>query len=144
MQIVFSMRPFPFSTFILPHLPPPVSPRLPPSQVTSIEAGPCICVWDSRTGSQPDGPAAASEVTRLEFDKEARGFCALGFSPSGTRLAAVAMDNYHTVYVYDWRKKRELCSGRGQMGDPPQVGGGEGAGQRGYSRGVLAGTDRGY
>ena len=31
------------------------------------------------------------------------------------------MDNYHTVYVYDWRKSRELCSGRGQMGDPPQV-----------------------
>ncbi len=32
------------------------------------------------------------------------------------------MDNYHTVYIYDWRKKREICSGRGQMGDPPQAG----------------------
>ncbi|GAX82495.1 hypothetical protein CEUSTIGMA_g9922.t1 [Chlamydomonas eustigma] len=90
-------------------------------QVTSTEHGAYICIWDSRTGSQPDGPAAAPEVTRLKFDKEARGFCALGFNPSGTRLAAVAMDNYHSVYVYDWRKKRELSSGRGQMGDPPQV-----------------------
>lgn len=48
----------------------------------------------------------------------------MAFNPSGTRLAFVAMDNYHTVYVYDWRKKRELSSGRGQMGDPPQVRGG--------------------
>ena len=53
--------------------------------------------------------------------QDARGFCAMAFNPSGTRLAFVAMDNYHTVYVYDWRKKRELSSGRGQMGDPPQV-----------------------
>mmetsp|Transcript_34365 Transcript_34365/g.76299 ORF Transcript_34365/g.76299 Transcript_34365/m.76299 type:complete len:1172 (-) Transcript_34365:306-3821(-) len=90
-------------------------------QVTSTETGAYICVWDSRTGSQPDGPAAASEITRIQFDKDARGFCALAFSPSGTRLVAVAMDNYHTVYVYDWRKNRELCAGRGQMGDPPQV-----------------------
>eukprot|EP00955_Chlamydomonas_euryale_P020725 219624-Chlamydomonas_euryale.AAC.1 len=53
--------------------------------------------------------------------QEASGFCALAFGPSGTRLAAVATDTYHTVYVYDWRKRRELFSGRGNMGDPPQV-----------------------
>ena len=53
--------------------------------------------------------------------QDARGFCALAFSPSGTRLVAVTMDNYHSVYVYDWRKKREIFSGRGTMGDPPQV-----------------------
>jgi microtubule-associated protein-like 6 len=60
-------------------------------------------------------------VTKIQFDKDARGFCALAFNPSGTRLVAVAQDNYHSVYIYDWRKKRELSSGRGQMGDPPQV-----------------------
>lgn len=90
-------------------------------QVTSTEEGAFICVWDTRTGSQPEGPAAARELVRLPFDKDARGFCALAFSPTGTRLVAVAQDNYHSVYVYDWRKKRELFSGRGTMGDPPQV-----------------------
>lgn len=64
----------------------------------------------------------ASAQTRLSFDKEDRGFTALAFSPCGKRLAAVATDNYHTVYVWDWRKKRKLSSSRGQMGDPPQVG----------------------
>jgi hypothetical protein len=62
------------------------------AQVTSTENGAYICIWDSRTGSQPSGPAVAAEVTRLEFDKEARGFCALGFSPTGrvvgTRITA--------------------------------------------------------
>ncbi|KAJ9506292.1 hypothetical protein QJQ45_013870, partial [Haematococcus lacustris] len=102
-------------------------------QVTSTEEGPCVCVWDSRLAATGSGPAATTEVARLKFDKEARGITALAFSPTGTRLAAVATDNQHTVYVYDWRKARLLSSGKGQMGDPPQArgreGGREGRGQ---------------
>lgn len=37
------------------------------------------------------------------------------------RLVVVAMDTGHSVYVYDWRKKRQVGGGRGHMGDPPQV-----------------------
>jgi microtubule-associated protein-like 6 len=69
----------------------------------------------------PNKLAYLSAQTRLTFDKEERGFTALAFSPCGKRLVAVATDNYHTVYVWDWRKKRKLHSSRGQMGDPPQV-----------------------
>ena len=58
---------------------------------------------------------------RLNFDKGDRGFTALAFSPDGKRLVAVATDNGHTVYVYDWRKQRQLFSMRGQLGEPPQV-----------------------
>eukprot|EP00798_Chlamydomonas_sp_ICE-L_P030392 gene30392-35400_t len=80
-------------------------------QVTSVEEGACICIWNSRNAAQ----------SRQISSKEDAGFCALAFSPSGTRLACVAMDNYHSVYVYDWRKQRVLSNGRGQSGDPPQV-----------------------
>ncbi len=59
---------------------------------------------------------------------------ALGFSPCGTKLAAVVADNAHTVYVFDWRNGAELCSGRGCMGEPPQVGASEHA--------LLAGAGR--
>ena len=33
-----------------------------PSQVTSTDEGAFVCVWDSRVGSAPDGPACAPEV----------------------------------------------------------------------------------
>lgn len=95
----------------------PLTPLPLPPQVSSIEAGPYICVWDSRVGSQQGNP----ELARIEFDKEARGIIALGFSADGTKLAAVGSDNYHTVYVYDWRRQKCKSSGRGAMGKPPQV-----------------------
>ncbi|GFR42918.1 hypothetical protein Agub_g3918, partial [Astrephomene gubernaculifera] len=87
------------------------------AQVSSHEEGPFICVWDSRLGSQQGQP----QLARLAHRKEDRGFSALGFSADGAHLAAVANDNAHTVYVYDWRRGRMEGSGRGQMGDPPQV-----------------------
>lgn len=76
-------------------------------------------MWDSRLGSQQGEP----QLVRLSprKDKEDRGFSALGFSPDGVYLTAVANDNSHTVYVYDWRRSRLVDSGKGQMGDPPQV-----------------------
>ncbi|GLC69071.1 hypothetical protein PLESTF_000783800 [Pleodorina starrii] len=87
------------------------------AQVSSHDEGPFICVWDSRVGSQQGEP----QLARLSFMKEDRGFSALGFSHDGVHLAAVATDNAHTVYVYDWRRNRLESSGKGQMGDPPQV-----------------------
>ncbi|GIL71076.1 hypothetical protein Vretimale_17844 [Volvox reticuliferus] len=87
------------------------------AQVSSHEEGPYICVWDSRVGSQQGEP----QLARLSFRKEDRGFSALGFSPDGVYLAAVANDNSHTVYVYDWRRNRQDGAAKGQMGDPPQV-----------------------
>lgn len=74
-------------------------------------------MWDSRVGHQ----AGNSELVRIQFDKEARGITAMAFSPDGTLLVAVATDNYHSLYIYDWRRQRLQGSGRGQMGDPPQV-----------------------
>jgi hypothetical protein len=58
---------------------------------------------------------------RILLDKDARGVAALGFSASGGHLAVVTLDNQHTVVVYDWRRRRVLSTGKGQMGDPPQV-----------------------
>lgn len=49
------------------------------------------------------------------------GIIALGFSPDGIHLTAVASDNAHSVYVYDWRRGKLVESGRGHNGDPPQV-----------------------
>ena len=86
-------------------------------QVASDAHGPYICIWDSRVGSQQGSP----ELRRLELHKNARGVCAMGFSPDGALLAAVAMDNYHEVTVYDWRNARVVGRGRGCAGEPPQV-----------------------
>ena len=45
----------------------------------------------------------------------------LFLSLSFFRLVVVAMDTGHSVYIYDWRKKRQVGGGKGHMGDPPQV-----------------------
>ncbi len=94
-------------------------------------------IWDSRGSGEPGGPAMAPELVKIKFDKSDRGFTALAFSPDGTKLVAVATDNHHTVYVYDWRKQRKLSEGKGQMGDPPQVR----AGPAGWAALAGGGTD---
>lgn len=40
----------------------------------------------------------------LEFPKADRGIAAVAFSPDGNKLATVAMDNSHTMYVWDISK----------------------------------------
>ena len=67
--------------------------------MTCVEEGPNICVWDSRLGPPGEGPARAQELVRLELAKDAgaAGFCALAFSPSGTRLVVVATDLVHAI-----------------------------------------------
>jgi len=86
-------------------------------QVSSHENGPYVCVWDARVGSLEGDP----ELARITFEKESRGICALGFSPCGTMLTTVEMDNPHTVTIHDWRRNKKLGEGRGHNGEPIQV-----------------------
>lgn len=90
--------------------------------MSSHEEGPYICVWDSSPSSAAAGSPVLPELTKIQLGKGDRGVLALGFSPDGTKLAAVVSDNAHTVYVFDWRTGAQLSSGRGCMGEPPQVG----------------------
>lgn len=75
---------------------------------------PFVAVWDTRT---PD----AGAVCQLDFEPGARGIVACDFSPCGSYLAAVASDNQHTVYVWEWRRQKLVGEGKGCMGEPPQV-----------------------
>lgn len=47
----------------------PVCAALARPQVTSHDEGPCVCVWDSRVGSQQGEP----QLAKLQFSKEDRG-----------------------------------------------------------------------
>lgn len=53
--------------------------------------------------------------------KSCRGVGALAFSPDGRFLAAVALDNVHSVMVFDWRCGTIISEGRGFAGEPPQA-----------------------
>lgn len=110
-------------------------------QVTSTEHGPYVSIWDSRAESdrlhsgshttaaaQPkpsvphvDSSESLPELRRIELDKDYRGVGALAFSPNGKLLVAVALDNFHSVMVFDWRAGTALSEGRGFAGEPPQV-----------------------
>ena len=46
---------------------------------------------------------------------------ALAFSPDGRFLVAVALDNVHSVMVFDWRCGTVISQGRGFAGEPPQA-----------------------
>lgn len=61
------------------------------------------------------------ELRRIELGKDYRGIGALAFSPNGKLLVAVALDNFHSVMVFDWRAGIALSEGRGFAGEPPQV-----------------------
>lgn len=86
-------------------------------QVSSVEHGPVVFVWDTGVGSQEGD----NVVARIEFGKSARGIQTLAFSPCGRFLTCVATDNQHTVYVYDWARGKVLSEGMGFSGEPPQV-----------------------
>lgn len=108
-------------------------------QVTSTEHGPYIAVWDSRADAdlhrgaspgstgRPTPPATSDsstglpELRRIELEKDYRGIGALAFSPDGRLLVAVALDNVHSVMVFDWRAGVAVSEGRGFTGEPPQV-----------------------
>lgn len=71
-----------------------------------------MCVWDTRDQSL---------VRRIDYEE---GMCAIvcaAFSPDGRYLAAVATDNNHTIFIHDWAKGNRVWTGRGAVGEPPQV-----------------------
>ena len=86
------------------------------------ETGNCpyVCVWD--VGSPGEAPQL---VQRIDFDGDGeisyRMIAALGFSACGQRLAVVAGDNKHSLFVFDWQSKRCLFQGVGQNGTPPRI-----------------------
>ncbi|CAG9462264.1 unnamed protein product [Pedinophyceae sp. YPF-701] len=86
-------------------------------QVSHVDDGPYVCVWDTRVGSQ-DGE---NLLRKISLPKSSRGVNCVAFSPCGRFLAVVAMDNQHTVQVYDWASGSLLSEGKGFSGEPPQV-----------------------
>lgn len=112
-------------------------------QVTSTAHGPYISVWDSRpdpdlqrgtsrNGTSPlkqpkesvaseDSTISLPEIRRIELGKDYRGIGALAFSPDSKLLVAVALDNVHSVLIFDWRAGVAVSEGRGFAGEPPQV-----------------------
>lgn len=95
------------------------SPCVPQNQVSSHEAGPYICVWETRV--DPDVASRCKPLARIKVEKQFRGIVALDFSADGNKLAAVATDNVHTIFVYDWQHQKRQWSGPGMKGKPPQV-----------------------
>lgn len=97
-----------------------LSSRLPPlgSSATWRRAH-MFSIWDTTNA----GSAEEAELQRIEFRKQARGFCALGFSPTGEYLTIVTMDDSNSVYVYDWRNNVCLCESEGFKGHAPTING---------------------
>ena len=59
---------------------------------------------------------------RLSCSKEYRGIQAVAFSPDGTRLASISTDNSHSLHLWDWARRVQLCQPRkSQAGAPPAV-----------------------
>jgi WD40 repeat protein len=83
--------------------------------------GSTICIWDSTNHSKDCEQHGLETVRKIELEKSYRGIGALAFSPDGQLLVAVALDNVHSVIVFDWRINQALSEGRGFAGQPPQV-----------------------
>ncbi|GIL85815.1 hypothetical protein Vretimale_19546 [Volvox reticuliferus] len=74
---------------------------------------PCVAVWDSTN---------CKLISKLPMDRDYRGVQALAFSPDGSRLAAISLDNSHSLHIWDWTKRTQLCEPRKtQPGAPPAV-----------------------
>ena len=63
---------------------------------------PDVIVWDS---------VECKELQRIPQGYGNRGVTACSFSPDGAKLVCICTDNNHTMYIWDWRKKKvsELC-----------------------------------
>lgn len=73
---------------------------------------PCIIIWDSED---------LHELVRLNHGPGYRGIQAVCFSSGGSKIAAVATDNNHTMFIWNWRTKECLLSRKTQAGTPPTV-----------------------
>mmetsp|Transcript_32689 Transcript_32689/g.92738 ORF Transcript_32689/g.92738 Transcript_32689/m.92738 type:complete len:986 (+) Transcript_32689:227-3184(+) len=83
---------------------------------------PKVCIWEPLVWS-PDGTvnhAASGEEMRqklvIEFPKADRGITAVGFSPCGKKLVTVAMDNSHTMYIWNIGKGCKKVQRQGEDG----------------------------
>uniref|UniRef100_A0A061QZA5 Echinoderm microtubule-associated 6 n=1 Tax=Tetraselmis sp. GSL018 TaxID=582737 RepID=A0A061QZA5_9CHLO len=71
------------------------------------ERGPKVLVWEPcvrAPSGAPDPRAERQEMPQrfeLELPRGDRGVVAVAFSPGGGRVATVAMDNAHTLYLWD-------------------------------------------
>ena len=65
-----------------------------------------IYIWDPAT---PEDTHRQIQI-RVGDKKLARGVADLQFSPCGKYLVAVAMDDNHHVYFYDWQKAGKLIA----------------------------------
>ena len=72
---------------------------------------PVVCVWE---------PATCGEVIRLNFPA-VRGICAVGFCRDAKILAAVGMDDNHTIFLWNWAQGKILAEVKGQTDLPPKV-----------------------
>ncbi|KAJ3417480.1 Echinoderm microtubule-associated protein-like 5 [Chytridiales sp. JEL 0842] len=74
--------------------------------IVSVADGCYIYIWDPKT---PEDTHRQVQI-RVGEKKLAKGISDLQFSPDGKYLCATAMDDEHTVYVYDWQKAGKLIA----------------------------------
>ncbi|GAX81084.1 hypothetical protein CEUSTIGMA_g8518.t1 [Chlamydomonas eustigma] len=73
---------------------------------------PDVVVWDSME---------CREIQRISQGYGNRGITACCFSPDGSKLVCICMDNNHTMYIWDWKKKKALMSSNTFAGVPPST-----------------------
>ena len=69
-----------------------------------VGKNPAIIVWDS---------SSCSEVSAFRQSENSRAVTALAFSGDGNLLVSCALDNFHTVRVWDWAHRRMVSENRG-------------------------------
>ena len=77
---------------------------------------PKVCIWEPCAGQQPEASQGASMPQKflLEFPKADRGITAVAFSPCGNRIATVAMDNSHIMYIWNIGKGAKAVQRQGE------------------------------
>eukprot|EP00879_Flechtneria_rotunda_P030506 GHRR01033144.1.p1 GENE.GHRR01033144.1~~GHRR01033144.1.p1 ORF type:complete len:307 (+),score=82.64 GHRR01033144.1:162-1082(+) len=73
---------------------------------------PTMLVWDS---------VSLTQLAKLQHGYGYRGIQAICFSSSGGKLACIATDNSHSLFIWDWSRGRKLMERKTQPGAPPAV-----------------------
>jgi len=71
---------------------------------------PVVYVWDT---------LECRTIKKLAQGYGNRGITACCFSPDGSKLACIATDNNHTMYLWDWRRGQLLMERKTAPGTPP-------------------------
>jgi WD40 repeat protein len=74
--------------------------------IVSHSDGAYIYIWDPKT---PEDTHRQVQI-RVADKKLAKGVSDLKFSPDGKYLVAAAMDNDHTIYLYDWKNAGKMIT----------------------------------